>query len=94
MLMNRVYLRTAVMPALVIALGFAAAKDVTLLNVSYDPKRELFKDYNAAFATYWKAKTGDSVNVKQSQSGSGKESALDDRRTRSRYGHTGAGLRH
>ena len=54
------------------ALG-AAAKDVTLLNVSYDPTRELYQDYNAAFAKYWQSKTGDKVRVKQSHGGSGKQ---------------------
>jgi len=55
------------------AAGLAAAKDVTLLNVSYDPTRELYVDYNKAFAAYWKAKTGDVVSVKQSHGGSGKQ---------------------
>ncbi|MES2153190.1 MAG: sulfate ABC transporter substrate-binding protein [Pseudomonadota bacterium] len=51
----------------------AAAADLTLLNVSYDPTRELYQDFNAAFARQWKAKTGDSVTVKQSHGGSGKQ---------------------
>jgi sulfate/thiosulfate transport system substrate-binding protein len=51
----------------------AAAKSVELLNVSYDPTRELYVDFNKAFATYWKAKTGDDVTVKQSHGGSGKQ---------------------
>jgi sulfate/thiosulfate-binding protein len=51
----------------------ASAADVTLLNVSYDPTRELYQDYNAAFAKYWKAKSGDNVTVKQSHGGSGKQ---------------------
>jgi sulfate transport system substrate-binding protein len=63
--------------ALAVAVGAAAfatlAKDVTLLNVSYDPTRELYVEYNAAFAKYWKAKTGDVVAVKQSHGGSGKQ---------------------
>jgi sulfate/thiosulfate-binding protein len=49
----------------------ASAKEIQLLNVSYDPTRELYVDYNAAFAKYWKAKTGDDVVVKQSHGGSG-----------------------
>jgi sulfate/thiosulfate transport system substrate-binding protein len=49
------------------------AKEVKLLNVSYDPTRELYAEYNAAFAKYWKAKTGDDVNVSQSHGGSGKQ---------------------
>ncbi|MGE5865569.1 MAG: sulfate ABC transporter substrate-binding protein [Rhizobacter sp.] len=58
------------------ALAFSTAspaKDITLLNVSYDPTRELYTEYNAAFARYWKARTGDTVTVKQSHGGSGKQ---------------------
>ena len=51
----------------------AAANQLTLLNVSYDPTRELYVEYNAAFAKYWKAKTGQDVNVNQSHGGSGKQ---------------------
>jgi len=50
-----------------------AQKDVTLLNVSYDPTRELYVDFNKAFASHWKAKTGQTVTVKQSHGGSGKQ---------------------
>ena len=46
---------------------------VTLLNVSYDPTRELYSDYNAAFASYWKQKTGQDVRIDQSHGGSGKQ---------------------
>src|ERR1700722_9574107 len=49
------------------------AKDVTLLNVSYDPTRELYQDFNQAFAKYWKGKTGDNVVINQSHGGSGKQ---------------------
>lgn len=49
------------------------AADISLLNVSYDPTRELYLEYNAAFAKHWKAKTGDTVTVKQSHGGSGKQ---------------------
>jgi sulfate/thiosulfate-binding protein len=49
----------------------AAPAPVTLLNVSYDPTRELYEDYNTAFAKYWKAKTGQDVTIKQSHGGSG-----------------------
>src|ERR1044072_8229581 len=48
-----------------------AQKAVTLLNVSYDPTRELFQEHNAAFAKYWKARTGAAVTIKQSRAGSG-----------------------
>lgn len=51
----------------------AYGKDVELLNVSYDPTRELYEDYNKAFAAYWQKKTGDVVKVKQSHGGSGKQ---------------------
>jgi sulfate/thiosulfate-binding protein len=53
--------------------SFAQPAPVTLLNVSYDPTRELYVDYNAAFARYWKAKTGQDVTIKQSHGGSGKQ---------------------
>ena len=49
----------------------ASARELTLLNVSYDPTRELYTDYNTAFAQYRKAKTGDDVVIKQSHGGSG-----------------------
>jgi sulfate/thiosulfate-binding protein len=51
----------------------AVAADITLLNASYDPTRELYQDFNTAFAKQWKAKTGDNVTVKQSHGGSGKQ---------------------
>src|ERR1043166_2543833 len=51
----------------------AQAKDIKLLNVSYDPTRELYQDFNAAFAKYWKEKTGDTVIIQQSHGGSGKQ---------------------
>ena len=50
-----------------------AAKEIELLNVSYDPTRELYEEYNAQFAKFWKAKTGDDVKVRQSHGGSGKQ---------------------
>jgi sulfate/thiosulfate transport system substrate-binding protein len=60
--------------ALAISLGAAgAAAQVSLLNVSYDPTRELYQDYNAAFAKYWKAKGGEDVSFRQSHGGSGKQ---------------------
>src|ERR1044071_4719210 len=51
----------------------SAAGTVTLLNVSYDPTRELYEAYNAAFAKYWKEKTGQDVKINQSHGGSGKQ---------------------
>ena len=60
--------------ALVALLAVAAsAKEIKLLNVSYDPTRELYQEYNAAFIKYWKTKTGDDVTVSQSHGGSGKQ---------------------
>jgi len=51
----------------------ATAKDITLLNVSYDPTRELYVEFNKAFADYWKTKTGDNVTINQSHGGAGKQ---------------------
>ena len=68
--MNRIHLAVVVAA---LALGVRAGADTTLLNVSYDPTRELYVEFNKAFATYWKAKTGDTVTVKQSHGGSGKQ---------------------
>lgn len=53
--------------------SFAHAKDISILNVSYDPTREFYKDYNELFAKFWKDKTGDVVEVKQSHGGGGKQ---------------------
>ena len=53
--------------------AFAQPAPVALLNVSYDPTRELYVEYNAAFTKYWKAKTGQDVTIKQSHGGSGKQ---------------------
>ncbi|MDF7292543.1 sulfate ABC transporter substrate-binding protein [Proteus mirabilis] len=49
------------------------AKDIQLLNVSYDPTRELYQQYNYAFSQYWQQKTGDHVTIRQSHGGSGKQ---------------------
>ncbi len=57
----------------VAAVTGVAAKDVRLLNVSYDPTRELYQDFNSAFAKHWKAKTGNTVTIQQSHGGSGKQ---------------------
>ncbi|HEV2612154.1 MAG TPA: sulfate ABC transporter substrate-binding protein [Noviherbaspirillum sp.] len=58
---------------LALAAPAAWAADVSLLNVSYDPTRELYQDFNKAFAKQWKAQSGDNVTVKQSHGGSGKQ---------------------
>ena len=67
--------RPARLAAALFAASLAAArlpaKSIEILNVSYDPTRELYADYNPAFAAYWKAKTGDDVVIKQSHGGSG-----------------------
>ena len=70
--MKKSLLHISLLTALVLA-PIAQAADITLLNVSYDPTRELYQDYNIAFAKYWKAKTGDNVTVKASHGGSGKQ---------------------
>ncbi|HEY8528914.1 MAG TPA: sulfate ABC transporter substrate-binding protein [Paenibacillaceae bacterium] len=54
--------------------GTGAKKAVELLNVSYDPTRELYEEFNKAFAAHWKAETGQDVTIKQSHGGSGKQS--------------------
>jgi sulfate transport system substrate-binding protein len=56
-----------------LALPLPAFAETSILNVSYDPTRELYQDYNAAFAKYWKAKTGEQVTIKASHGGSGKQ---------------------
>jgi sulfate transport system substrate-binding protein len=76
--------RSRLLIALVLATGVSlatagapavghASGSVTLLNVSYDPTRELYDDFNKAFARYWKAKTGQDVEIRQSHGGSGKQ---------------------
>ena len=71
--------RLALAVTLSLAAGAAFAADLTLLNVSYDPTRELYREINAAFSREWKAKTGQSVDILQSHGGSGKQarSVLD-----------------
>ena len=53
--------------------GSTVAADLAILNVSYDPTRELYQDFNAAFARYWQGKSGDTVKVNTSHGGSGKQ---------------------
>ncbi len=53
--------------------GESASADRTLLNVSYDPTRELYQEFNAAFVKHWQTKTGEKVAIKQSHGGSGKQ---------------------
>ncbi len=72
-LLRRFAAPTTVAITLLVGSAPAHAADLTLLNVSYDPTRELYQDYNKAFAASWKAKTGDTVTFKQSHGGSGKQ---------------------
>ncbi|TKB88877.1 MAG: sulfate ABC transporter substrate-binding protein [Nitrospira sp.] len=74
--MKSLWTRTVVaMGALLLAVSplYAQAEDVTLLNVSYDPTRELYQEFNTAFAKYWQKEKGQTVVVKQSHGGSGKQ---------------------
>jgi len=64
---------TALYLVVVTALPAVAAGDITLLNVSYDPTRELYQDINSSFAQYWQNKAGQKVTIKQSHGGSGKQ---------------------
>ncbi|MBN9023458.1 MAG: sulfate ABC transporter substrate-binding protein [Rhizobiales bacterium] len=54
-------------------LSITAFADTTILNVSYDPTRELYREYDAAFAAHWKEKTGETVTIEQSHGGSGSQ---------------------
>lgn len=65
--------RAPLLAAALIATLSASAAEVELLNVSYDPTRELYQDYNAAFARHWRELTGDEVTIRQSHGGSGKQ---------------------
>ena len=58
--------RRALVVAAAATLALPAFADTTLLNVSYDPTRELYQQFNAAFAKQWKAKTGETVTIRQS----------------------------
>ena len=67
-------LKKLFLPVLAVALAAPVfAADISLLNVSYDPTREFYQDFNKAFAKQWKAKTGDNLAVRQSHGGSGKQ---------------------
>jgi sulfate transport system substrate-binding protein len=65
--------RLAALGAALILATVTCAAGPTLLNVSYDPTRELYTEYNAAFAAYWQATAGEEVTVQQSHGGSGKQ---------------------
>jgi sulfate transport system substrate-binding protein len=85
--------RTSVALAALLSLGVAAAEagEVTLTNVSYDPTREFYKDYDALFARYWEKKTGDTVTIRVSNGGSGAQ-ARGHRRAGGGRGDAGARL--
>ena len=69
--MNKILVLTLTLIAL--SLAATAQADVTLLNVSYDPTRELYQEYNAAFAKHWAAQGGEGITINQSHGGSGKQ---------------------
>ena len=75
MIQRKHFFKTLLATAVVAVSGLAAAQPapVTLLNVSYDPTRELYSEFNTAFSKYWKAQSGQDVTVKQSHGGSGKQ---------------------
>lgn len=70
-LLKKIVLALALASTTVTPIAYAA--DLTLLNVSYDPTRELYQDVNTGFAKYWQGKTGDKLTIKQSHGGSGKQ---------------------
>ncbi|MET0355172.1 MAG: sulfate ABC transporter substrate-binding protein [Cellvibrio sp.] len=70
----KTFKKLALIAGAVLLSSAALAKDVKLLNVSYDPTRELYREFNTAFAKHWLAKTGDKVTVEQSHGGSGAQS--------------------
>jgi sulfate transport system substrate-binding protein len=72
--MNQIAFRTIVAALAIAAMLLpASARAADLLNVSYDPTRELYQDFNAAFAKHWKAKTGQETTIRQSHGGAGKQ---------------------
>ena len=73
--MSRLHRRTALAATALATLLWAlpASSDTTLLNVSYDPTREFYQEFNKAFAEHWKQETGETVTIQQSHGGSGKQ---------------------
>jgi sulfate/thiosulfate-binding protein len=69
----KLFLKLSILLAVASMAGGVQAKEIKLLNVSYDPTRELYQDVNAAFAKQWHEKTGDTVDIQQSHGGSGKQ---------------------
>ena len=73
--------------AALFATGLAHAADKTLLNVSYDPTRELYEDVNRAFAAQWKQQTGETLTIRASHGGSGKQEHQCGRKRPDTHGH-------
>lgn len=73
MAITRTTLLTTILSLGIAVTSFCAKADTALLNVSYDPTRELYKDFNAVFANHWKKETGEVLNVRASHGGSGKQ---------------------
>ena len=71
--MSKAKMKVLLVAAVLLAGAGSAQAQVKLLNVSYDPTRELYQDVNKAFAAQWKQKTGQSVEINQSHGGSGKQ---------------------
>ena len=71
--MKKILLTSLVVLGLGLSITLAPAKQISLLNVSYDPTRELYDDYDNIFAAYWKKQTGDDVTISKSNGGSGKQ---------------------
>ncbi|MDP5241390.1 sulfate ABC transporter substrate-binding protein [Uliginosibacterium sp. 31-16] len=69
----RIFRKAGLALALALGLNGLSLAQTTLLNVSYDPTRELYQDFNAAFARQWKARTGENITLRQSHGGSGKQ---------------------
>lgn len=73
MTISRRALLSAFLGMSLVATSFGVKADTNLLNVSYDPTRELYKDFNAVFANHWKKETGEVLNIRASHGGSGKQ---------------------
>ncbi len=75
MTIHRIIARASIaaLAASLVLMSMAVRAETTLLNVSYDPTRELYDEYNKAFTQYWKQKTGQVVKIRQSHGGSGKQ---------------------
>jgi len=72
-MLKKIMFRSMILAIIAITFPLAALAEVNLLNVSYDPTRELYQEFNASFAKYWKKKSGQDVVIKQSHGGSGKQ---------------------